>query len=75
MTQALSRLSLEQLRHIFVLSAKADRQSKGQQSGDCWETLLLVCMAVCASPDPSKILTRRNILRLYVNQTVIKIEC
>jgi DNA polymerase-3 subunit delta len=54
-TQALSRLSLAQLQHIFVLTAKADRQSKGQQSGDCWETLLLVCLAICAAPTIRKI--------------------
>lgn len=45
--QALSRLSLGVLQQIFILSAKADRQIKGQQSGDGWETLLLVCLAFC----------------------------
>jgi DNA polymerase-3 subunit delta len=46
-TETLKRLNLSQLQEIFVLSAKADRQIKGQQSGDCWETLLLVCMLFC----------------------------
>lgn len=43
----LKRLSLSQLQQIFELSAKADRQIKGQQSGDYWETLLLVCLLFC----------------------------
>lgn len=49
MTEALKRLSLLQLQQIFILSAKADRQIKGQQSGDCWETLLLVCLLFCTA--------------------------
>lgn len=54
-TEALKRLSLSQLQQIFMLSAKADRQIKGQQSGDCWETLLWVCLAICAAPNIGKI--------------------
>jgi DNA polymerase-3 subunit delta len=42
--KALSRLKLTDLNHILVLCAKADRQIKGQQSGDAWETLLAVCL-------------------------------
>jgi DNA polymerase-3 subunit delta len=56
MTQALARLSLSQLQQIFILSAKADRQIKGQQSGDCWESLLLLCLSFCAVPNVSKTL-------------------
>ncbi len=42
--KALSRLKLTDLNHILILCAKADRQIKGQQSGDAWETLLTVCL-------------------------------
>lgn len=42
--KALSRLSLKQLNHILILAAQADRQIKGQQSGDAWETLLHLCL-------------------------------
>ena len=41
---ALNRLSMNDLNSILVLSAKADRQIKGQQQGDAWETLLAVCL-------------------------------
>ncbi len=41
---ALNRLSVSDLNSILVLSAKADRQIKGQQQGDAWETLLAVCL-------------------------------
>lgn len=43
-TGALNRLSDRNLNNILVMSAKADRQIKGQQSGDAWETLLIVCL-------------------------------
>ncbi len=42
--KALNRLNLAHLNHILVLAAKADRQIKGQQAGDAWETLLAVCL-------------------------------
>jgi len=42
--KALTRLNLTQLNNILVLAAQADRQIKGQQSGDAWETLLAVCL-------------------------------
>lgn len=42
--KAIARLNLTQLNNILVLAAKADRQIKGQQSGDAWETLLAVCL-------------------------------
>jgi len=41
---ALNRLTYDDLNRILVLSAKADRQIKGQQQGDAWETLLAVCL-------------------------------
>ncbi|MFI3178938.1 MAG: DNA polymerase III subunit delta, partial [Methylococcaceae bacterium] len=44
-TDALKRMSDDDLNHILVLSAKADRQIKGQQQGDAWETLLAICLS------------------------------
>jgi DNA polymerase-3 subunit delta len=41
---ALNRLGERDLNNILVLSAKADRQIKGQQQGEPWETLLAVCL-------------------------------
>ncbi len=41
---ALDRLGDRALNKILALSAKADRQIKGQQSGDSWETLLEICL-------------------------------
>jgi DNA polymerase-3 subunit delta len=41
---ALGRLGETDLNSILTLSAKADRQIKGQQQGDPWETLLAVCL-------------------------------
>ena len=43
-SNALNRLSNSDLNGILVLSAKADRQIKGQQQGDAWETLLAICL-------------------------------
>jgi len=43
-SNALNRLSDHDLNSILVLSAKADRQIKGQQQGDAWETLLAICL-------------------------------
>jgi DNA polymerase-3 subunit delta len=41
---ALNRLDDNDLNKILVMSAKADRQIKGQQQGEPWETLLTVCL-------------------------------
>ncbi len=41
---ALIRLTDHDLNATLVLSAKADRQIKGQQKGDAWETLLVICL-------------------------------
>lgn len=43
-SDALNRLADSDLNGILTLSAKADRQIKGQQQGDPWETLLAVCL-------------------------------
>ncbi len=42
--KAVMRLNLVDLQQAFIMSAKADRQIKGQQSGDSWETLLEICL-------------------------------
>lgn len=47
---ALQRISDNSLNHILVLSAKADRQIKGQQNGDAWETLLAICLLFTTAP-------------------------
>jgi len=43
-SEALNRLTDSDLNSILTLSAKADRQIKGQQQGEPWETLLSVCL-------------------------------
>lgn len=40
---ALNRLAREDLEQVLLLSAKTDRQIKGKQSGDPWETLQFIC--------------------------------
>ncbi len=45
---ALSRVTLDNLQQALLLSAKADRQIKGQEAGDYWETLLAVCLLFSA---------------------------
>lgn len=42
--KAIKRLPHTKLFEILTLSAKADRQAKGQESGDVWETILAVCL-------------------------------
>lgn len=46
---ALSRMKIKDLQHALALCSKADRQVKGQQQGDCWETLAAVCLSFCIS--------------------------
>lgn len=41
---ALSRMQMKDFQQALLLSSKADRQIKGQERGDCWETLLSVCL-------------------------------
>ena len=48
-SDALNRLAESDLNNILTLSAKADRQIKGRQQGEPWETLLDVCLKF-ASP-------------------------
>jgi DNA polymerase III subunit delta len=42
------RLTHSELNRILVLGAKADRQIKGQQRGDAWETLLVMGLVLAA---------------------------
>lgn len=44
MDGALKRMNLTLLNKVLALSAVADRQIKGQQQGDSWETLLEICL-------------------------------
>ena len=48
-SNALNRLNDSDLNSILVLSAKADRQIKGQQQGDAWESLLAICLMFASS--------------------------
>lgn len=41
-------LSETELNNILILTATADRQIKGQQQGDAWETLLAACLALAS---------------------------
>ncbi|MBL1265514.1 DNA polymerase III subunit delta [Candidatus Methylomicrobium oryzae] len=47
-SHALERLSEAALHRILVLSAKADREIKGQQPGDPWQSLLQICLLFTA---------------------------
>ena len=43
-SKALKRLGEADINAILLMGAKADKQIKGQQSGDAWETLLHICL-------------------------------
>ena len=49
-SHALNRLSEQDLNSVLLLSAKADRQIKGQQKGDEWETLRTICLVFTSTP-------------------------
>lgn len=51
--EALRRLGDAQLQRLLACCADADKQIKGQQAGDEWESLLLLCAAFC-KPNASK---------------------
>jgi len=53
----LNRLKLHHLNDILLMSAKADRQSKGLQAGNVWETLLTICLLFI----PIRIITTDNV--------------
>lgn len=50
----LSRIKTQDLYQIMLLGAKVDRQIKGIETGDCWETLLSLCLLFC-SPQNNKL--------------------
>lgn len=43
-SHALTRLSRKDLLAGLLVAAKTDRQIKGEQVGDCWESLLKICL-------------------------------
>ncbi len=43
-SNALARLSYANLHDALLLAGKADRQTKGRETGDSWETILAVCL-------------------------------
>jgi len=47
MREAFQRLTLSQMQSLLALSAKADRQIKGQMAGDGWDTLFEICLTFC----------------------------
>lgn len=47
-SNALNRLTDHDLNAALVLCAKADRQIKGQQKGDFWETMLVICLTLAS---------------------------
>ena len=53
--KALSRITFAQLNQLLLLCAKADRQIKGQQTGDEWQTLLEICLKFASAPLPVQI--------------------
>lgn len=44
---ALSRMNMTDFQQVLLLSSKADRQIKGQETGNFWETLLSACWVFC----------------------------
>jgi DNA polymerase III subunit delta len=59
-SDALNRLGGSELNSILTLSAKADRQIKGRQQGEPWETLLAACLMFASA---GKMSMRRESLR------------
>ncbi|WP_428356738.1 DNA polymerase III subunit delta [Methyloprofundus sp.] len=43
-SHALSKLSRQNLLNALLLAAKTDRQIKGEEEGDCWESLLVISL-------------------------------
>lgn len=51
--EALRRVGEPQLQRLLAYCADTDKQIKGQQAGDEWESLLILCAAFC-KPNASK---------------------
>jgi len=47
LASAAQRLSLAEARRVLLRCAQADRYVKGVDSGDAWEALLDICLALC----------------------------
>lgn len=47
---AINKLSITHLHQILKLAAQIDRQIKGQQSGDPWHTLQIICLRFAHAP-------------------------
>lgn len=45
--EAIHRLSLAQIQALLIDSSKADRQIKGQLTGEGWDSLFEICLAFC----------------------------
>ena len=50
---AVTRLKMADYQNILLLCSKADRQGKGQEGGDSWETVLFACLLFCGYSQPS----------------------
>lgn len=48
-SHALTRLSRQGLLNALLLATKTDRQIKGEQRGDCWESLLEICLILAGN--------------------------
>ena len=48
-TNALNKLNQQSLMKLLLVAAKADRQMKGQQAGDCWESLLEISLMLAGN--------------------------
>lgn len=46
-SDAIQRLTTSQMQSLLMLSAKADRQIKGQLVGDGWDSLFEICLQFC----------------------------
>lgn len=49
-THALNKLNQQDLMKMLLVAAKTDRQIKGQQTGDCWESLLEISLMLARLP-------------------------
>jgi len=48
-THAIKKLSQQSLRKLLLIAAKADRQMKGQQAGDCWGSFLEISLKLAGN--------------------------
>ncbi len=48
-TYALNKLNRQDLMQMLLVAAQADRQMKGQQAGDCWESMLQISLKLAGA--------------------------